>query len=95
MGRQDLYLGLVEQLHERGFAGAMVLRGIEALRREAAPAPRTHREPVLELPIVIEAIDREDKVRATVPELDRMAGDGHIVVPPAEVVTYRSDGPSE
>ncbi len=94
-GGQNLYLAIVDLLRERGFAGATVLRGIEGF------GAKQHRHSArilslsLDLHIVIEAIDREDKVRATLPELDRMVGDGLIVVQPVEVEAHRSDGPSE
>lgn len=90
---KTLYLAIVELLRERGFAGVTVLRGIEGF------GAKQHRHTTrilslsLDLPIVIEAVDREDKIRGILPELDRMVGDGLIVVQPVEVVTHRSNGP--
>ena len=78
-------------MHRGG--GAKVLRGIEGF------GAKQHRHTIgivslsLDLPIVIEAIDCEDKVRAILPELDWMVGDGLIVVQPVEVATHRSDDP--
>lgn len=89
---RNLYLAIVELLRERGFAGATVLRGTDGF------GAKQHRHTTrilslsLDLPVVIEAIDSEEKVRAILPELDRMIGDGLIVVHPVEVVTHRSDG---
>lgn len=89
---RNRYLAIVELLRERGFVGATVLRGIEGF------GAKQHRHTTrilslsLDLPIVIEAVDREDRIRAILPELDEMVGDGLIVVQPVEVVTHRSDG---
>ena len=89
---KNLYLAIVELFRERGLAGATVLRGIEGF------GAKQHRHTTrilslsLDLPIVIEAIDREEKVRGILPELDAMVGDGLIVVQPVEVVAHRSDG---
>jgi PII-like signaling protein len=89
---KNLYLAIVELLRERGLAGATVLRGSEGF------GAKQHRHTTrilslsLDLPIVVEAIDREDKVRAILPELDAMVGDGLIVVQPVEVVAHRSEG---
>jgi len=92
---KNLYLAIVELFRQRGLAGATVLRGIEGF------GAKQHRHTTrilslsLDLPIVIEAVDREEKVRAILPDLDRMVGDGLIVVQPVEVVTHRSDGAPE
>jgi PII-like signaling protein len=43
-----------------------------------------------DLPIVIEAVDREDRLRAVAPELDELLGDGLMVLLPAEVLAHRS-----
>ena len=89
---KNLYLAIIELFRERGLAGATVLRGIEGF------GAKQHRHTTrilslsLDLPIVIEAIDREDKIRAILPALDAMVGDGLIVVQPVEVVAHRSDG---
>jgi hypothetical protein len=92
---KNLYLAILELLRERGIAGATVLRGIEGF------GAKQHRHSTrilslsLDLPIVIEAVDREDKIRAILPDLDAMIGDGLVVMQPVEVVAHRSDGTPE
>ena len=41
-------------------------------------------------PILIEVVDAEDKVRAVLPELDEMLGDGLIALEKVEVVVHRT-----
>ena len=94
---QPLYEAIVQLLRERGVAGATVLRGIEGYGRAA----RLHTTRILrlseDLPILIEVVDREDRLRAVLPEVDAMVEGGLITLEPVEVIAYRSpdkEGPS-
>lgn len=88
---KPLYQAMVERLRERGLAGATVLRGIEGF----GARQHLHTTRLLslseDLPIVIEAVDTEQKIRAILPELDRMLGDGMITLEAVEVVAYRAE----
>jgi PII-like signaling protein len=87
---QPLYEAIVHLLRERGVAGATVLRGIEGYGRAA----RLHTTRILrlseDLPILIEVIDREDRLRAVLPDIDAMVEGGLITLEKVEVMTYRS-----
>jgi uncharacterized protein len=87
---RPLYQAIVELLRERGIAGATVVRGIEGYGAKA----RLHTARILrlseDLPIVIEVVDREDRLRGILPELDAMVVDGLITLEPVEVVAYRA-----
>ena len=87
---KPLYEAIVMRLRERGVAGATVLRGIEGYGRAA----RLHTAHVLrlsdDLPILIEVVDREDRLRAVLPEIDAMVEGGLITLEPVEVAAYRS-----
>jgi len=87
---QPLYEAIVRLLRERGVAGATVLRGIEGYGRAA----RLHTTRILrlseDLPILIEVIDREDRLRAVLPEIDAMVEGGLITLEKVEVIAYRS-----
>jgi PII-like signaling protein len=87
---QPLYEAIVELLRERGIAGATVLRGIEGYGRAA----RLHTTRILrlseDLPILIEVVDREDRLRAVLPEVDAMVEGGLITLEHVEVIAYRS-----
>ena len=90
---RPLYQAIVEVLRERGMAGATVLRGIEGFGAKA----HLHTARILrlseDLPILIEAVDREDRIRAILPELDAMVADGLITLERIEVVAYRGTAP--
>jgi PII-like signaling protein len=87
---RPLYQAVVELLRERGIAGATVLRGIEGF----GAASHLHTTRLLrlseDLPIVIETVDREEPLRAILPELDALVGDGLITLERVEVLAYRA-----
>ncbi len=87
---KPLYHAIVEELRGRGLAGATVLRGIEGFGAKA----HLHTTRILslseDLPLVIEVVDQEDRIRAVLPILDGMVGDGLITLERVEVVAYRA-----
>jgi PII-like signaling protein len=91
---KPLYQAIVELLRERGLAGATVLRGIEGF----GATQHLHSTRILslseDLPILIEAVDADEKVRAVLPELDEMVTDGLITLEKVEVITYRASSAS-
>ena len=44
-----------------------------------------------EVPILIEIVDKEEKINAFLPELDKMVGDGLITLEKVRVIRYRGD----
>ena len=87
---RPLYQAIVERLRERGLAGATVLRGIEGFGAKQ----HLHSTRILslseDLPILVEAVDTEEKIRGVLPELDEMVKDGLITLEKIEVITYPS-----
>jgi PII-like signaling protein len=75
---KPLYEAIVHLLRERGMAGATVIGGIEGFGARA----HLHTTRILrlseDLPVLIELVDKEDRVTAVLPELDAMVGDGLI-----------------
>ena len=89
---KPLYQAIVEFLRERHLAGATVIRGIEGFGAKA----HLHTTRLLrlseDLPVLIEVVDEEERVRAILPELDAMVGDGLITLEKVEVLAYRANG---
>lgn len=87
---RPLYQVLVERLRKEGIAGATVFRAIEGYGADS----RIHTARVLrlseDLPLVIDVIDRADRIEAVLPELDRMLGGGLMVSLDVNVEVYRS-----
>ncbi len=90
---KPLYEAIVERLRVRGIAGAPVLRGIEGFGANA----HLHTTRLLrlseDLPILIEVVDEEPRLRELLPELDSLVGDGLITLERVEVLAYRGTPP--
>ena len=90
-GGKPLYEAIVALLRERHYAGATVFRGIMGFGATA----RLHTDKVLrlsvDLPLVIECVDKEEQITAILPELDRMIGGGLITLEKARVIVYRPE----
>ncbi len=88
---KPLYEAIVSLLRERHYAGATVFRAIMGFGATA----RLHTDKVLrlslDLPLVIECVDTEEKINAVLPELDGMIGGGLITLEKARVIMYRPE----
>ena len=88
---KPLYRTLVELAQQQGIAGATVFRGIMGFGASAG----IHTEKVLrlslDLPLVVECVDTEEKIQAILPELDQMIGGGLITLERAHVIIYRGE----
>ena len=86
---RPLYQAIVEFLRERHIAGATVLRGIEGFGANS----HLHTSRILrlseDLPVLIEVVDEEERLRAILPELDGMIGDGLLTLERVDVIVYR------
>jgi PII-like signaling protein len=89
---RPLYEAVVHLLRDRGLAGATVLRGIEGFGAKQ----HIHTTRILslssDLPVLIEIVDQEDRLRAVLPDLDAMVTDGLITLERVEVIAYRAAG---
>lgn len=92
---RPLYEVLLEEFRRRGLAGATVLRGIAGFG--ASSVLHTHKVLRLsvDLPLVIEVVETDEKIQALLPELDAMIGGGLITLERAQVVIYRPDASRE
>jgi PII-like signaling protein len=92
---RPLYKAIVDLLRERQYAGATVFRAMTGFG--ASARLRTDRIEVLslDLPIVVEVVETEEKIQAILPELDDMIGGGLITLERARVIMYRPGLPPE
>ncbi len=92
---KPLYQAIIELLRQRHYAGATVLRGIAGFG--ASARVRSDRVEVLslDLPVVIECVETEERIAAVLPELDEMIGGGLITLERARVIMYRPDLPED
>jgi PII-like signaling protein len=92
---KPLYEAIVELLRERHYAGATVMRAVMGFG--ATAHLRTDRIEVLslDLPIVVECVETEEKITAILPEIDAMIEGGLITLERAKVIMYRANLPPE
>jgi hypothetical protein len=92
---KPLHLAIVELLRQRHYAGVTVIRGMMGF----GASSRLHTDLVevlsVDLPIVIECVDTEERIQAILPDLDEMLGRGLITLERAQVIMYRADLPAE
>jgi len=88
---QPLYKAIVLKARELHLGGATVLRGPMGYGKTS----RLHTAKILnfsmDLPIVVEIVDSEEKINAFLPMVDQMIGSGLVTLEKAKVLYYRSN----
>ncbi|HYK23863.1 MAG TPA: DUF190 domain-containing protein [Candidatus Acidoferrum sp.] len=86
---RPLYQAIVMKAREMHLAGATVLRGPMGFGKSS----RLHTAKILrlsmDLPIVIEIVESEEKVNEFLPVLDEMMGGGLVTLEKVKVIHYR------
>ncbi|MBI5344537.1 MAG: DUF190 domain-containing protein [Deltaproteobacteria bacterium] len=101
IGESDRYMGkplyqaIVEEARKRGMAGATVLRGTLGFGVNS----RVHTAKILrlseDLPMVVEIVDKPERIAEFLPELDKMVEEGLITIEKINVIAYRHAGSRE
>jgi uncharacterized protein len=88
-GNKSLYDAIVESLRANDIAGVTVYKGIAGYGAHR----RFHKEKRMSLsrdqPIILSVVDEEAKIRAYLPVLEQMVGEGLVVLSDVDVITYR------
>lgn len=88
---RPLYEAIVLMAKKEGISGATVLKGMMGFGCKS----HLHTAKLLrlseDLPIVIEIVDSEEKVRRLLPKLDEMVREGLMTLEKVEVVLYRAE----
>jgi len=87
---KPLYEAIVLKARELHLAGATVLRGAMGFGKTS----RLHTAKILrlsiDLPLVIEIVDSEEKIQSFLPVLDKMMGGGLLTMEKVKVIDYRA-----
>jgi uncharacterized protein len=90
---RPLHEALVLRAREAGLAGATVVRGLEGFGAHS----RLHTAKVLrlseDLPLIIEIVDREERIRDFLPACDAMIHEGLVTLERVEILKYAADSP--
>ena len=99
IGESDRWQGrpladaLVERLRREGFAGATVLRGLAGFGARNVMHTAHLLELSQDLPLVIEVVDTEERVKQLEPILEEMLADGLVTLEKVRVLRYKPGAP--
>ena len=89
---RPLYEVIVQLARKMGLAGATVLRGVMGFGADS----RMHTAKILrlseDLPIVIEIVDKPERIALILPEIDAMIEEGLVTLEKVRVLAYRHAG---
>jgi len=89
---RPLYEAIVLKARELQMAGATVLRGPMGFGKSSHLHTAKILRLSMDLPIVIEIVDSDEKVNAFLPVLDEMMGGDLITIERAKVIRYEGQG---
>lgn len=85
---KPLYKEILEILRKKGIAGATVLRGIAGYGKSSILHTASIVDLSADLPIVIEIIDEEQKIKNVLPDIDPLIKNGLITMEKVRVIKY-------
>lgn len=92
-GGQPLYTAIVEAARKTGLGGATVFKGVEGFGGHSVVHAARVFDLSTDLPILIEIVESEEKIRAFIPVLDAMVHEGLITLETVEVIRYKAGLP--
>ncbi len=84
-----LYEAIVLKAREMELAGATVVRGLAGFGKSSRLHTADRFKISSDFPMVIELVDRRDKIEAFLPVVDAMIDSGLVTIERAEVIDYR------
>ncbi len=98
IGEQDkweglpLYESIVKEAQHLGMAGATVLKGCLGFGCNAHIHMAKFLDLSEDLPVIVEIVDTEEKIKKLLPKLDAMVKDGLVTLEKVHVIMYRANG---
>jgi PII-like signaling protein len=89
--KRPLYEALVELFRAEGVAGATVTKGAMGYGGKNAVHSDRFLRLSSDLPVVVEVVDREDKIQAVLPLIEGMFQGGLITLEKARVINFHKD----
>jgi hypothetical protein len=87
---KPLYEAIVLKAREMHMAGATVLRGPMGFGKTSHLHTAKILRLSMDLPLIIEIVDSEEKINAFLPILDEMMGGGLVTLEKVKVIDYRA-----
>ena len=92
-GGKPLHEAIVLKVREFGLAGATVLRGTEGFGANSVVHTSHLLAMSTDLPIVLEIVDSEERIKLLLPHLETMVKEGMITMEYVMILMYRHDRP--
>jgi hypothetical protein len=92
-GHQPLYTAIVEAARKAGLAGATVFKGIEGYGGHSVVHAARVFDLSSDLPVLVEIVDSEERVREFVAQLDDMVKEGLVTMESVAIIAYRAGEP--
>jgi PII-like signaling protein len=86
---REVYRTVVDAMLAHGLRGATALRGIEGFGEHRRISSERAVEAFPDLPMLIEVVDDEDRIRAFLPVLESLVDDGLVTLERIQRVVYR------
>ena len=87
-GDELLYIAFVKLFRKEGFAGATVIRGIAGYGARSLRRGTKSMELSRDLPVIVIAVDTQEKIDRVMPKIDEMMSGGMITLETTTVVRY-------
>jgi PII-like signaling protein len=91
---RELYRVLVEGMLAHGLRGATALRGIEGFGSHRRVSSDRAVEAFADLPMLVEVVDDEDRIRSFIPVLESLVDDGLVTLERIQRVVFRPEAPA-
>ncbi|MFI7100596.1 DUF190 domain-containing protein [Streptomyces sp. NPDC050161] len=85
---RPVFTEIVHRAHAAGLAGASVFRGVEGFGGHSLIHTTRLLSLSEDLPVAVVLVDSEERIRAFLPRLDEVLGDGLVVIDPVETIRY-------
>ncbi len=93
-GDGSLYAAIVRRAREAGLAGATVLKGPMGFGKHSLVHAAKVLELSTDLPVIVEIVDSEEKIRAFIPIVDGLVSEGLVTLEAVRILKYAAAGRS-
>lgn len=91
-GHQQAFRAIVDALAHAGLAGATAFKGISGYGRRRVVSSERIVDATIDLPMLIEVVDEDEKIRGFMPTLESLVDDGFVTLERLQTIVYRTTG---
>ncbi|MFW5788110.1 MAG: DUF190 domain-containing protein [Bacillota bacterium] len=88
---EPLFQELIKKFKEEGLAGATAITGVEGFGLNSRIKSSHIWQLSEDLPIIIEIVDKAEKIDKIIPVVEKMVNEGLVTVEEVEIITYKAE----